>query len=218
LPAGSGVCPLPASGDRDLSQSAEASEQPAAGLLAQHPSRPAYAEPDTLGGRHPQRLSTRVLEVRLAAPDSGRHRASHPRRPDGPPHDPLCARRGARNTGCIPLLLQTGGGIGCSRGVEGVGSDAVIRLSVAARRRVWRSRNPPQRHMKSGYFARAAYRAFTTAKNGPTLYDLCDPLLAGAGEGNAHLRTFYKKALANPALRLLLSRAGMPQLRDEARF
>jgi hypothetical protein len=65
--------------------------------------------------------------------------------------------------------------------------------------------------MKSGYFARAAYRAFTTAKNGPTLYDLCDPLLAGAGEGNAHLRTFYKKALANPALRLLLSRAGMPQ-------
>ena len=72
--------------------------------------------------------------------------------------------------------------------------------------------------MKSGYFARAAYRAFTTAKNGPTLYDLCDPLLAGAGEGNAHLRTFYKKALANPALRLLLSRAGMPQLRDEARF
>jgi hypothetical protein len=72
--------------------------------------------------------------------------------------------------------------------------------------------------MKSGYFARAAYRAFTTAKNGPTLYDLCDPLLAGAGEGDAHLRTFYKKALANPALRLLLSRAGMPQLRDEARF
>ncbi len=72
--------------------------------------------------------------------------------------------------------------------------------------------------MKSGYFARAAYRAFTTAKNGPTLYDLCDPLLAGTGEGDAHLRKFYKKALANPALRLLLSRAGVPQLRDEARF
>jgi hypothetical protein len=69
-----------------------------------------------------------------------------------------------------------------------------------------------------GYFSRAAYRAFTTAKNGPTLYDLCDPLLAGAAEGNAHLRSFYKKALANPALRLLLSRAGVPQLRDEAHF
>ncbi len=72
--------------------------------------------------------------------------------------------------------------------------------------------------MNSGYFARATYRAFTTAKNGPTLYDLCDPLLAGSGEGDAHLRKFYKKALANPALRLLLARAGMPQLRDQARF
>ncbi len=72
--------------------------------------------------------------------------------------------------------------------------------------------------MKSGYFASAAYRAFTTAKNGPTLYDLCDPLLAGAGEGNAHLRKFYKKALANPVLRLLLARAGVPQLRDEGRL
>jgi hypothetical protein len=72
--------------------------------------------------------------------------------------------------------------------------------------------------MNSGYFARAAYRAFTTAKNGPTLYDLCDPLLAGARTGDAHLRKFYKKALANPALRLLLARAGMPQLRDPARF
>ena len=68
------------------------------------------------------------------------------------------------------------------------------------------------------YFSRAAYRAFTTAKNGPTLYDLCDPLLAGSGEGNPHLRKFYRKVLANPALRLLLSRAGVPQLRDEARF
>jgi hypothetical protein len=72
--------------------------------------------------------------------------------------------------------------------------------------------------MNSGYFARAAYRAFTTAKNGPTLYDLCDPLLAGPGPGDAHLRKFYKKALANPALRLLLARAGMPQLRDPDRF
>jgi hypothetical protein len=72
--------------------------------------------------------------------------------------------------------------------------------------------------MNSGYFARAAYRAFTTAKNGPTLYDLCDPLLAGAGAGDAHLRKFYKKALANPVLRLVLARAGMPQLRDQARF
>jgi hypothetical protein len=72
--------------------------------------------------------------------------------------------------------------------------------------------------MNSGYFARAAYRALTTAKSGPTLYDLCDPLLAGAGEGDPHLRKFYKKALANPALRLLLARAGLPQLREQACF
>ncbi|HZF35102.1 MAG TPA: hypothetical protein VE914_15000 [Candidatus Angelobacter sp.] len=67
-------------------------------------------------------------------------------------------------------------------------------------------------------FSQAAYRAFTTAKAGPTLYDLCDPLLAGAGDGDAHLRKFYKKAIANPALRLVLARAGLPQLRDKGRF
>ncbi|HSD50013.1 MAG TPA: hypothetical protein VLG48_01300 [Candidatus Methylomirabilis sp.] len=72
--------------------------------------------------------------------------------------------------------------------------------------------------MKSGHFARAAYRALTTAKNGPTLYDLCDPLLAGPGDGDAHLRRFYKKALANPMLRLLLARACVPQLREEGRL
>src|SRR5215468_6935204 len=66
--------------------------------------------------------------------------------------------------------------------------------------------------------SRAAYRVFATPKDGPKLYDLCDPLLAGAGEGDAHLRKFYKKAVANPALRLLLARAGLPQLRDKARF
>ncbi len=33
--------------------------------------------------------------------------------------------------------------------------------------------------MTLGYFAGAAFRAFTTARKGPTLYDLCDPLLAG---------------------------------------
>jgi hypothetical protein len=72
--------------------------------------------------------------------------------------------------------------------------------------------------MELGHFSRAAYRALTAAKRGPTLYDLCDPLLAGAGDGDAHLRKFYRKALANPALRLLLSRAGVPQLQDESRF
>jgi hypothetical protein len=72
--------------------------------------------------------------------------------------------------------------------------------------------------VKLGYFFRAAYRALTTAKRGPTFYDLCDPVLGGASGGDPHIRKFYKKTLANPALRLVLSRAGLPQLRDEGRF
>jgi hypothetical protein len=63
-----------------------------------------------------------------------------------------------------------------------------------------------------------AYRALTAPKTGPTVYDLCDPLLLGPGGGDAHLRKFYKTAIANPALRPLLSRAGLSQLRDAAQF
>jgi len=62
------------------------------------------------------------------------------------------------------------------------------------------------------------YRALTAPKNGPTVYDLCDPLLLGPGSGDAHLRKFYKTAIANPALRPLLSRAGLSQLRDPLQF
>lgn len=72
--------------------------------------------------------------------------------------------------------------------------------------------------MNCQYFLGAAYRAFTTKKKGPTLYDLCDPLLLGPGTGDAHMRRFYKTALANPVLRPLLSRAGVPQLRSETCF
>jgi hypothetical protein len=63
-----------------------------------------------------------------------------------------------------------------------------------------------------------AYRALIAPKNGPTVYDLCDPLLLGPGGGDAHLRKFYKTAIANPALRPLLSRAGLPPLRDPTQF
>ena len=62
------------------------------------------------------------------------------------------------------------------------------------------------------------YRALTASKDGPNLYDLCDPLLRGAGGGNAHLRKFYGTAIANPLLRPLLGRAGLPQLRDPSVF
>src|SRR4029079_19493676 len=63
-----------------------------------------------------------------------------------------------------------------------------------------------------------AYRALTAPKNGPTLYNLCDPLLRGPGGGDAHLRTFYKTAIAHALLRPLLARAGLPQLRDQTQF
>ncbi len=67
-------------------------------------------------------------------------------------------------------------------------------------------------------FAGAAYRALTSAKDGPSLYDLCDPLLLRPGKGDPHLAKFYKTALGNPALRPLLWRAGLPELRDPSRF
>ncbi len=68
------------------------------------------------------------------------------------------------------------------------------------------------------YFAGAAYRALTFPKNGPSLYDVCDPLLLNGGGGDPHLRKFYKTALGNPALRPLLRRAGLPELRDPSCF
>jgi hypothetical protein len=68
------------------------------------------------------------------------------------------------------------------------------------------------------YFMRAARALLAHKRNGPTLFDVCDPLLKGAGGGDAHLRRFYKTAVANPALRLLLRRAGLPQLREDGRL
>jgi hypothetical protein len=62
-----------------------------------------------------------------------------------------------------------------------------------------------------------AYRALTARKHGPSLYDLCDPLLLGAPGGDPHLAKFYKTALGNPALRAILRRAGLRELRDAGR-
>jgi hypothetical protein len=66
--------------------------------------------------------------------------------------------------------------------------------------------------------AGAAYRALTAVKDGPSLYDVCDPLLLNYRGGDPHLGKFYRTALGNPALRPLLRRTGLPQLRDEARL
>lgn len=68
------------------------------------------------------------------------------------------------------------------------------------------------------YFAGAAYRALTAHKDGPSLYDVCDPVLLNYGGGDPHLGKFYRTALGNPALRPLLRRTGLPQLRDERRL
>src|SRR5436190_11209350 len=68
------------------------------------------------------------------------------------------------------------------------------------------------------YFAGAAFRALTVRKDGPSLYDVCDPLLQNYSGGDPHLGQFYRTALGNPALRPLLRRTGLPSLRDEARL
>jgi hypothetical protein len=72
--------------------------------------------------------------------------------------------------------------------------------------------------MSFQYFAGAACRALTAAKDGPSLYDVCDPLLFRQNGGDPHLAKFYRTALCNVALRPLLRRAGLPELRDEARL
>lgn len=66
--------------------------------------------------------------------------------------------------------------------------------------------------------AGAAFRALTAGKTGPSLYDVCDPLLLNGHGGDAHLAKFYKTALGNVALRALLRRAGLPELSDPARM
>jgi hypothetical protein len=67
-------------------------------------------------------------------------------------------------------------------------------------------------------FAGAAYRALTARKDGPSLYDVCDPLLSRRAGGDRHLSNFYKTALGNPALRPLLRRTGLAELREEPRL
>jgi hypothetical protein len=72
--------------------------------------------------------------------------------------------------------------------------------------------------MSFHYFAGAACRALMARKDGPSLYDICDPVLLKSRGGDAHLSKFYRTALGNPALRPLLRRAGLPELRDEPRL
>ena len=68
------------------------------------------------------------------------------------------------------------------------------------------------------YFAGAAVRALTAPKDGASLYDVCDPILFHHKGGDAHLAKFYRTALANPPLRAVLRRAGLPELKDPSTF
>src|SRR5258705_10826550 len=68
------------------------------------------------------------------------------------------------------------------------------------------------------YIAGAAFRALTARKDGPSLYDVCDPLLLKYAGGDQHLGQFYRTALGNPGLRPLLRRTGLKALRDEGRL
>jgi hypothetical protein len=72
--------------------------------------------------------------------------------------------------------------------------------------------------MSFQHFAGAAFRALTARKDGPSLYDVCDPLLAKPAGFDPHLSKFYRTALGNPALRPLLCRTGLVELRDEGRL
>ena len=69
--------------------------------------------------------------------------------------------------------------------------------------------------MRFGYFAGAVGRCLAAPKDGPSLYEVCDPVLAAPGGGDPHIAKFYRTALGNPALRLLLRRAGLPELKDQ---
>jgi len=68
------------------------------------------------------------------------------------------------------------------------------------------------------YFAGAACRALTARKDGPSLYEVCDPLLRRHHGGDQHLAKFYRTALGNPALRPLLRRTGLAELNDASRL
>jgi hypothetical protein len=72
--------------------------------------------------------------------------------------------------------------------------------------------------MSFQHVAGAAYRALTARKDGPSLYDLCDPLLRHPTSGDPHLAKFYKTAIGNPPLRALLCRTGLKELTEEPRL
>ncbi|MDE2603434.1 MAG: hypothetical protein KGL62_13855 [Bradyrhizobium sp.] len=72
--------------------------------------------------------------------------------------------------------------------------------------------------MNFHHIAGAACRALMARKDGPSLYDVCDPVLSKYDGGDHHIGKFYRTALGNPALRPLLRRTGLAELRDGERL
>src|SRR5258707_4771569 len=81
-----------------------------------------------------------------------------------------------------------------------------------------REKNSKRNSMGLQYLAGAAYRALTARKDGPSLYDVCDPVLLNPGGGDPHLCKFYRTALGNPVLRPLLRRTGLAELLEAPRL
>src|SRR5260370_17874932 len=102
------------------------------------------------------------------------------------------------------------------QGLAGLGGGRQPRVT-----RIWRCpenlrpARAERNFMTFQHFAGAAYRRLTARKDGPSLYDICDPLLLCRHGGDPHLTKFYKTALGNPALRPLLRRTGLAELRHE---
>ena len=68
------------------------------------------------------------------------------------------------------------------------------------------------------YFAGAAFRALTARKDGPSLYDVCDPCCEISRAATRISASSTGPRSATPALRPLLRRTGLPALRDEGRL
>ena len=65
--------------------------------------------------------------------------------------------------------------------------------------------------------AGVAWRALTARKDGPSLYDVCDPLLLNGHGGDAHLCKFYRTGKAPVSLQETLEILTFMEAADESK-